>query len=321
MNNARAVFLDQASLDLGDLDMGPLEQCFGELIRYPRSGAGQVVERLRGAQVAISNKVRLDAASLAACPELKLILVAATGTNNIDLAAARARGITVANCQGYGTASVAQHALALLLALATRLPDYQAAIRDGAWQRAEQFCLLDFPIVELAGKTLGILGHGELGGAFARLAEALGMRVLYGALPGRPPRAERLALNELLPQVDALSLHCPLTEQTRNLIGAAELALMKPRALLINTARGGLVDEQALANALRAGHLGGAAFDVLSEEPPRHGNPLLAPDIPRLILTPHNAWGSREARQRIVGQLAENASAYFAGAAMRVVNG
>lgn len=321
MNNARAVFLDLASLDLGDLDMGPLQQAFGELELHPSSHAGEVVERLQDAQVAISNKVRLDAATLAACPELKLILVAATGTNNIDLAAARARGITVANCQGYGTASVAQHALTLLLALATRLPDYQTAIRDGAWQRAEQFCLLDFPIVELAGKTLGILGHGELGGAFARLAEALGMRVLYGALPGRPPRAERLALNELLPQVDALSLHCPLTEQTRNLIGAAELALMKPHALLINTARGGLVDEQALADTLRAGHLGGAAFDVLSEEPPRHGNPLLAPDIPRLIITPHNAWGSREARQRIVGQLAENASAFFAGTAMRVVNG
>ena len=213
------------------------------------------------------------------------------------------------------------NALMLLLALATRLPDYQAAVRAGAWQRASQFCLLDFPIIELQGKTLGILGHGELGGAFARLAEALGMRVLYGALPGRPARADRLPLGELLPQVDALSLHCPLTEQTRHLIGAAELALLKPHALLLNTARGGLVDEQALADALRAGHLGGAAFDVLSEEPPRHGNPLLAADIPRLIITPHNAWGSREARQRIVGQLSENARAFFASAPIRVVNG
>ncbi len=147
------------------------------------------------------------------------------------------------------------------------------------------------------------------------------MRVLYGVLPGRPARADRLPLEELLPQVDALSLHCPLTEQTRHLIGAAELALLKPHALLLNTARGGLVDEQALADALRAGHLGGAAFDVLSEEPPRHGNPLLADDIPRLIITPHNAWGSREARQRIVGQLSENARAFFAGAPIRVVNG
>lgn len=320
-NCARAVFLDHASLDLGDLDLAPLRQVFGELALHPATTGEQVVERLQGAEVAISNKVRLDAAALDNCPELKLILVSATGTNNIDLAAARERGITVANCQGYGTASVAQHALMLLLALATRLPDYQAAVRAGAWQHASQFCLLDFPIIELEGKTLGILGHGELGGAFARLAEALGMRVLYGALPGRPARAERLPLEELLPQVDALSLHCPLTEQTRQLIGAAELALLKPHALLLNTARGGLVDEQALADALRAGHLGGAAFDVLSEEPPRHGNPLLADDIPRLIITPHNAWGSREARQRIVGQLSENARAFFAGAPIRVVNG
>ncbi|WP_137974350.1 2-hydroxyacid dehydrogenase [Pseudomonas sp. F(2018)] len=320
-NSPRAVFLDHASLDLGDLDLAPLRQVFGELVLHDASTGEQAAERLQGAQVAISNKVRLDANTLAACPELRLILVSATGTNNVDLGAARARGITVANCQGYGTASVAQHTLMLLLALATRLPDYQAAIRDGAWQLASQFCLLDFPIIELEGKTLGILGHGELGGAFARLAEALGMHVLYGALPGRPARADRLPLDELLPQVDALSLHCPLTEQTRHLIGAAELALMKPQALLLNTARGGLVDEQALADALRAGHLGGAAFDVLSEEPPRTGNPLLAADIPRLILTPHNAWGSREARQRIVGQLSENASAFFAGTPKQVVSG
>ncbi|MDD0841926.1 2-hydroxyacid dehydrogenase [Pseudomonas sp. Gutcm_11s] len=320
-NSPRAVFLDHSSLDLGDLDMAPLRQMFGELVLHDTCTAEQVAERLQGAQVAISNKVHLSAATLAACPELKLILVSATGTNNVDLAAAREHSITVANCQGYGTASVAQHALLLLLALATRLPDYQAAVRDGAWQRSSQFCLLDFPIIELQGKTLGILGHGELGGAFARLAEALGMRVLYGALPGRPARADRLALSELLPQVDALSLHCPLNEQTRNLIGAAELALLQPHALLLNTARGGLVDEQALADALRAGHLGGAAFDVLSEEPPRNGNPLLAPDIPRLIITPHNAWGSREARQRIVGQLSENAHAFFSGAPIRVVSG
>ncbi|MBB1519962.1 2-hydroxyacid dehydrogenase [Aquipseudomonas guryensis] len=322
MNNSiRAVFLDHASLDLGDLDMAPLRQSFAELTLHASSTPEQAAEHLQGAQVAISNKVRLDAAILAACPELKLILVSATGTNNIDLAAARALGITVSNCQGYGTPSVAQHTLMLLLALATRLPDYQRAIRDGAWQRASQFCLLDFPIIELQGKTLGLLGHGELGGAVARLAEAFGMRVLLGALPGRPVRADRLPLHELLPQVDALSLHCPLTEDTRNLIGAAELALMKPQALLINTARGGLIDEQALADALRAGHLGGAACDVLSEEPPRHGNPLLPPNIPRLIITPHNAWGSREARQRIVGQLAENAAAFFSGAPKRVVSG
>lgn len=320
MNNSRrAVFLDHASLDLGDLDLAPLRQAFDELVLHPGSTPDEVVERLQGAQVAISNKVPLNAQTLAACPELKLILVAATGTNNIDLVAARERGITVSNCQGYGTPSVAQHTLMLLLALATRLPDYQAAVRAGRWQQAAQFCLLDFPIVELEGKTLGLLGHGELGGAVAQLAEAFGMRVLLGQLPGRPPREDRLPLDELLPQVDALTLHCPLTEQTRGLIGAAELALMKPNAFLINTARGGLVDEQALADTLRRGHLGGAATDVLTQEPPRDGNPLLAGDIPRLIVTPHSAWGSREARQRIVGQLAENATAYFAGAPRRLV--
>lgn len=320
MNSARAVFLDTASLDLGDLDLQPLHQAFGELVLHAASAPDQVAEHLRGAQVAISNKAPINAQTLEQCPDLKLILVTATGTNNIDLAAARARGIAVCNCQGYGTASVAQHALLLLLALATRLPDYQTAIRAGRWQKSTQFCLLDFPIVELEGKTLGLLGHGELGSAVGRLAEAFGMRVLLGQLPGRPPRADRLALDELLPQIDALTLHCPLTEQTRGMLGQRELDLMKPGAFLINTARGGLIDEQALADTLRRGHLGGAATDVLSVEPPKDGNPLLAGDIPRLIVTPHNAWGSREARQRIVGQVAENAAAYFAGQPLRQVN-
>ncbi|OCT24303.1 2-hydroxyacid dehydrogenase [Pseudomonas putida] len=314
-----AVFLDHHSLDLGDLDLSALEQQFDSLQLHAASAAEQVSERLQGASVVISNKVMLDAAALAANPQVKLILVAATGTNNVDLAAARAQGITVCNCQGYGTPSVAQHTLALLLALATRLCDYQQAVKDGAWAKASQFCLLDFPIVELEGKTLGLLGHGELGGAVARLAEAFGMRVLSGQIPGRPARADRLALDELLPQVDALTLHCPLNDQTRHMIGARELALLKPGALVVNTARGGLIDEQALADALRSGHLGGAATDVLSVEPPVNGNPLLAADIPRLIITPHSAWGAVESRQRIVGQLAENAQAFFAGQPRRVV--
>lgn len=318
-NSPRAVFLDHSSLDLGDLDLMSLEQCFAGLQCHPQTRPDQVIERLQGAQVAISNKVPLDAAVFAACPDLRLVLVAATGTNPFDLEAARAHGVVVCNCQGYGTPSVAQHTLMLLLALATRLPDYQQDVRAGRWQQAQQFCLLDYPIVELHGKTLGLLGHGELGGAVARLAEAFGMRVLLGQLPGRPPRADRLPLDELLPQIDALTLHCPLTRDTLNLIGARELSLMKPGAFLINTARGGLVDEQALADALRAGQLGGAATDVLTHEPPADGNPLLAADIPRLIVTPHSAWGSREARQRIVAQMSENALAFFSGAPLRVV--
>jgi len=297
-----------------------LQSAFDELICHTQTAEEQIIERLQGAQVAIVNKLTLGDKVFSACPDLKLILVAATGLNNIDLAAARQRDISVCNCQAYGTATVAQHTLMLLLALATRLPDYQAAVARGRWQESGQFCLLDFPIVELAGKTLGILGHGELGSAVARLAEAFGMHVLTGNLPGRPARPERLALEELLPQVDALTLHCPLTEQTRNLIGARELQLMKPTAFIINTARGGLIDEQALAETLRQGHLGGAATDVLISEPPSHDNPLLAADVPRLIVTPHSAWGSREARQRIIGQMSENAEAFFAGTPKRLVN-
>ncbi|SDY51874.1 2-hydroxyacid dehydrogenase [Pseudomonas sp. NFACC08-1] len=319
-NTARAVFLDHPSLDLGDLDLAPLRNCFSDLQLFARTTPEQVIERLKGATVAITNKIVIDAQAMAASPELKLILISATGTNNIDLAAARSHGITVCNCQGYGTPSVAQHTIMLLLNLATRLADYQKAVGEGRWQLASQFCLLDYPIVELAGKTLGLLGHGELGSAVGRLAEAFGMRVLLGQIPGRPARPDRLPLEQLLPQVDALTLHCPLNEHTRNFIGARELAQLKPGAFVVNTARGGLIDEQALAEALRNGHLGGAATDVLSVEPPAQGNPLLAGDIPRLIVTPHNAWGSREARQRIVGQMSENAQGFFSGTARRVVS-
>ena len=299
--------------------MSPLEAAFDQLDIHAATDPAQVVERIRDAQVVISNKVKLDAAAFAAAPKLKLIIVAATGTNNVDLQAAKAHGVTVCNCQGYGTPSVAQHTIMLLLALATRLPDYHDAVRAGRWQKADQFCFLDYPIIELSGKTLGILGYGELGSAVARLAEAFGMKVLIGQLPGRPASQDRLALDDLLPQVDALSLHCPLTDQTRNLIGARELTLLKPGAFVINAGRGGLVDEVALVDALRSGHLGGAGFDVLTQEPPKDGNPLLAGDVPRLIVTPHSAWGSREARQRIVGQLAESAEAFAKGAPVRVV--
>jgi glycerate dehydrogenase len=217
---------------------------------------------------------------------------------------------------------VVQHVFALLLALCTRWPDYQQAVREGRWQRASQFCLLDFPIRELAGKTMGIVGYGELGQGVARAAEAFGMRVLVAQRPGTAETPEdRTPLPVLLPQVDVLSLHCPLTPATRGLIGAWELALMRRDAILINTARGGLVDEALLADALRRGALGGAAVDVLSLEPPVTGNPLLAPDIPNLIVTPHCAWGSRESRQRLVEQLAENIDGWLAGAPVRVVVG
>jgi glycerate dehydrogenase len=199
------------------------------------------------------------------------------------------------------------------------LADYQQLIRAGHWQRSGQFCLLDYPIWELQGKVLGIVGFGELGRGVARVAKAFGMRVMISQRPGGPASPERTPLNEMLGKVDVLSLHCPLTENTRNLIGQPELAMMKPSALLINTARGGIVDEQALAEALKAGGIGGAGIDVLTSEPPSPEHPLLDPDIPNLILTPHTAWASRETRQRLVNEVGKNIVAFIQGHPRNVV--
>jgi len=313
-------FLDRNTLDCGDLDFSVLDAELPELTYYPATLPDQVAERIAQAEVVISNKVMLNAAAIEQAPRLRLICIAATGVNNVDLAAAEAAGITVCNCRGYGSPAVVQHVFALLLALYTRLPDYHQAVRAGRWQQASQFCLLDYPIRELADKTLGIVGYGELGRGVARVAEAFGMRVLLAQRPGAiEPEEGRIPLPVLLPQVDVLSLHCPLTPETRGLIGAWELALMRRDAVLINTARGGLVDEAVLADALRKGALGGAGIDVLSLEPPTDGNPLLAPDIPNLIITPHSAWGSRESRQRLLEQLAENVRAYQLGQPVRIV--
>ncbi|CDI03052.1 D-isomer specific 2-hydroxyacid dehydrogenase,NAD-binding protein [Candidatus Competibacter denitrificans Run_A_D11] len=313
-------FLDKDSLDCGDLDFSVLDTELPELTYYPATSPDQVAERIAQAEVVISNKVMLNAAAIQQAPRLRLICIAATGVNNVDLAAAEAAGITVCNCRGYGTPAVVQHVFALLLALYIRLPDYHQAVRAGRWQQASQFCLLDYPIRELADKTLGIVGYGELGRGVARVADAFGMRILLAQRPGTvEPEEGRIPLPVLLPQVDVLSLHCPLTPETRGLIGAWELALMRRDAILLNTARGGLVDEAVLADALRKGALGGAGIDVLSLEPPTVGNPLLAPDIPNLIVTPHSAWGSRESRQRMLGQLAENVREYRLGQPVRVV--
>ncbi|HKJ71536.1 MAG TPA: 2-hydroxyacid dehydrogenase [Gammaproteobacteria bacterium] len=310
----RGVFLDSESLDRGDLDLTPLERA-GDWTLHPHTRPDQVAERVRGAEVVITNKVPLDAGAIAGAGDLRLIAIAATGTNNVDLEAARAAGVGVANVVGYATPAVTQHVLALLLALATRLPDYRAAVRAGRWSESLHFCLLDFPIDELAGRTLGIAGYGELGRSVARVADAFGMEVRIARLPGRPEQAGRTPLAELLPQLDALSLHCPLTDETRGLIGADELARLPDHALLINTARGGIVDEPALAEALRTGTIGGAGVDVLGEEPPAADHPLLADDLPNLIVTPHIAWASRQARQRMVAELAANVTAFAAGEA------
>ncbi len=316
MRAARAVLLDAASLG-ADIDFAPLAAAADAFAPFPVTAPPDVPARAAGANVLICNKTPLDEAVFAALPDLELVLVTATGVNNVDLSAAAMRGVTVCNCRDYGTPAVAQHTMALMLALHTRLTDYDRKVRAGEWQRAEQFCLMDLPILELAGRTLGIFGHGTLGKAVERLASAFGMEVLVAQLPGRPVRAGTLPWREVLARADVVSLHCPLTETTRHLIDADALAAMKPGAFLVNTARGGIVDEAALAQALRSGHLGGAGVDVLANEPPRDGNPLLAGDIPNLILTPHNAWASRQARQRLVDQTAENLVAWRRGAPIR----
>ena len=309
----RGVFLDRDALDNGDIDITPLAETLPDWVFHGLTRDVDVGERIAEAEVVISNKAMLDSAALARAPKLRLICIAATGTNNVDLAAAQRRGIEVCNVRSYATASVVEHVFALILSLRRQLPAYRDTVRAGHWQRSPQFAMLDFPIAELHGSTLGIVGYGELGRAVARVGEAFGMRILVAARAGGSAENGRLPLRVLLQQVDVLSLHLPLNPRTTDLIGAEELALMKSAALLINTARGGIVDEPALAEALRAGRLGGAGDDVLSSEPPVAGNPLLAPDIPNLIVTPHIAWASREARQRLVQEIAANIRAFLAG--------
>ncbi|MBK1850459.1 D-2-hydroxyacid dehydrogenase [Marinobacter sp. 1-4A] len=305
----KAVFLDATTLG-NDVDFAPIERVTGGLVKHGATAPEQVAERIRGFDTVLVNKVVLGREHFEHSPELKTIAVVATGLNNIDLNAAKDHGIQVLNVTNYGRSTVAQHTMALILALATRLLDYDRDVRAGRWAQSDMFCLMNHPIMELEGRTLGIVGYGDLGQGVAERAKAFGMKILLGARPGQATGKvdgySRIPLDELLPQVDVLSLHCLLTDETRNLIGARELQMMKPDALLINTSRGGLVDEGALANALREGIIRGAGFDVLTEEPPRNGNALLAEDIPNLIITPHSAWASREARQRIVDITAHN---------------
>lgn len=316
----RAVFLDLASVDTGDLNLNSLRK-LADWTWHTETARHQVAERIRGFEVVITNKVVLDAATIVDAQALRCICVAATGTNNIDLAAAQQHGVVVSNVVGYATPAVVQHVFAMLLALSTRLPEYQTWVQAGRWQHHSQFCSLDFPIRELAGKVMGVVGYGELGQAVAAVARAFGMTVRIAQRPGATAATGgRVPLADLLGEVDVLSLHCPLTPQTRNLIGPAELRLMKPDAVLINTARGGIVDEAALAHALRHGRLGGAGIDVLAQEPPRDGSPLLEqPPIPNLIVTPHTAWASREARQRMIDEVAGNVRAYQEGKPRNIV--
>ncbi len=284
---------------------------------HPCTLQTEVGERLAGATIAIVNKLQLDAGLIAALPALRMIAVAATGTNNVDLDACRAHDIVVSNIRGYAVHTVPEHVFALLLALSRNLTAYRQSVAAGRWQQAEQFCFFDHPIRDLHGMTLAIIGSGSLGSGVARLAEAFGMHVL------RSERKDAATLRpgytpfpQVLCEADVISLHCPLTSATRHLIGADELQAMKRSALLINTARGGLVDEAALLAALRQGRIAGAGFDVLSVEPPTAGNPLLTAELlalPNFLLTPHVAWASQPAMQALADQLTANLEAFARG--------
>lgn len=301
----RAAFLDYDTVSNGDLDTSGLRRVVEELELFDLEES-KMPEQMRGADIVLVNKLALTRELLHGAASLKLVTLAATGTNNVDLLAARERGIGVCNLRAYCTASVVQQVWGLILALTQHIAEYSRLSRDGSWVRDEAKTALSHPIRELNGRIFGVIGWGELGKASAEMATAFGMRVVIANRRGAPPAADRLDLDELLRMADIVSCHCPLTDTTRGMIGERELALMKSDALLINTARGALIDSAALAAALRAGRLGGAGLDVLPEEPPLHGNPLLDADIPNLLVTPHVAWSAREARQRCLDEMAEN---------------
>jgi glycerate dehydrogenase len=308
----RAVFLDFGTVSHDDLDTTSLERVLPGIRLFSTSTEAEVDERIAGVEFILTNKLNISRARMRAVPGLKFIGLTATGTNNVDLEAARELGIAVCNIRDYCTTSVAQHVLGSMLLLTHRFREYGQAAVDGTWSRSEQFTVPGAPIRELTGKILGIVGFGTLGRAVAKAAkDALGMRVLVAERPGSvAPDAStlispvRVTLDELLRVADVLSLHCPLTPATTGLIGQRELALMKHDALVINTARGALIDLEALVAALRGGDLGGAAIDVLPQEPPAKGSVLFEPGIPNLLVTPHIAWAAFEARQRAVDELA-----------------
>lgn len=304
MTLPQAVFLDAGSV--GDADLSPLHQLPIELSLFAKTQPYQVVARLQDASIAIVNKTELTGEIIQQLPKLKYIAVTATGLNNIDLVAAQQAGVRVQNAEHYATASVAQHVFALLLQLTNQCQAYQQAIRHGCWSQSDHFCLLDYPMTELAGKVLCIIGYGTLGQATAQLAKAFGMRVIIAERPGMACRPNRIAFEKALAIADVLSLHCPLTQQNHHLISRSQLRLMKPTAMIINTARGALIDTQALIDALHSETLYAAALDVLDTEPPPTDHPALSSAHPRLLLSPHIAWATAEARARLIQQVARS---------------
>jgi glycerate dehydrogenase len=314
------IFLDTASINRGDLDLSKLSNSLESWQFLDITSLEDDPGIISEATVIVSNKVVLDQSTLVNAPNVKLICIAATGVNNVDIKFARQQGITICNVPFYATNSVVQHVFTLILALTTKLPQYQSALAAGRWQQSQHFCLLDYPIRELSGLTLGIIGYGILGKAVAISAKAFGLHVIVAERVGNKLRPGRVEINQLLRQADIVSLHCPLTKQTRSLIAEAQLVSMKSDALLINTARGGLVDEVALLSALKQGRIAGAGVDVLQQEPPQANCALLEANLPNLIVTPHIAWASRESRQRLINSVADNIYAYKDGKPVNIVS-
>lgn len=316
----RIVVLDGFTLNPNDLDWSGL-QALGEFTVHDRTPPQEVVPRASGAAILLTNKTVLDADVIAALPRLRYIGVLATGYNVVDIAAAAARGIPVTNTPGYGTPAVAQHTFALLLEMTHRVGHHAATTREGRWCDSVDFCYWDYPLTELSGLTLGVVGYGAIGRAVARIGRAFGMNILAHTEPPCAPEdgVEFVPVDDLFRRADVVTLHCPLTEATRNLVNARRLALMKPGALLINTSRGPLVAEHDLAAALNAGRIAGAGLDVLAVEPPGRANPLLG--ARNCLVTPHIAWATRAARQRLMDIAVANVHAFLAGRPRNVVNG
>lgn len=309
----KAVLLDWSTMGPG-LDLGGLRELLPDLEVYDETAAAAVAARIRDVEIVLGNKIMLSDALFAGAPRLRFIGLTATGTDNIDTAAARRRGIAVCNIRAYCTRSVVEHVFGSLLVLSHNLHAYARDVREGAWQRATDFCLITHPIRELSTMTLGIVGYGELGRGVAAMAAQFGMQVLVAARPGAATIPDgRVSFDELLARSDVVSLHCPLNDATRGLFGASAFARMKQGAILINTARGGLVDSAALADALAAGTIAAAAIDVLPKEPPVAGDPLLDYAGDNLLVTPHIAWGTLSARQNAVDELTENVRAFLEG--------
>jgi glycerate dehydrogenase len=308
----KIVFLDRETLDANVR----IPNFPHEYTEYGQTSVDQIVERAKDADIIITNKVPLREPVLKQLPKLKLIAVAATGTDVIDKVYTTANGITVSNIRNYAYNTLPEHVFALIFALRRNLVNYVDSVRHGRWGYVNQFCYFDYPIYDIAGSTLGIVGYGALGKETEKRAVALGMKVLVNDLFDIPGKVD---LPTILRESDVITLNIPLTPQTRNLIGAKELGMMKKSASIINTARGGIIDEEALADALRKGVIAGAALDVLTVEPPKNGNVLLDPTIPNLIITPHVAWASKEAMQVLSDQLIDNIDAFVAGDPRNVV--